>query len=43
MYTNNKLTAAGVTPEIRLACPIVCGRTRVSFSCISRDSPLTDP
>jgi hypothetical protein len=35
-----KLTAAGVTPWIRLACPSVRGRTFPSFSTISRDSPL---
>ena len=32
--------AAGVTPGIRLACPMVTGRMRSSFSRISRDSPL---
>ena len=41
MYTFTRLMAAGVTPGMRLACPSVAGRTRVSFSCISRDSPLT--
>ncbi len=34
-------SAAAVTPGIPLACPIVAGRTRPSFSCISRDKPLT--
>ena len=43
MYTLISETAAGVTPGIRLACPKVRGRTCVSFSFISRDSPLTRP
>src|ERR1039458_8185309 len=34
-------TAAGVTPGMRLAWPNVCGRTRASFSFISRDKALT--
>ena len=36
-----ELIAAGVTPGIRDACPSVCGITFPSFSCISRDNPLT--
>ena len=35
-------TAAGVTPGMRDAWPMVRGRTFVSFSCISRDK-LTKP
>src|ERR1700720_928967 len=31
--------AAGVTPEIRLACPSEIGRTKLSFSTISREKP----
>gem|GEM_PF-4980940 len=31
--------AAGVTPEMRLAWPRVRGRTRSSFSTISRERP----
>ena len=31
--------AAGVTPGIRLACPIDTGRTKDSFSVISRERP----
>jgi len=38
--TCTRLSAAGVTPEMRLACPIVTGRIRSSFSRISRESPL---
>src|ERR1017187_5371476 len=41
MYTLISDTAAGVTPGMRLAWPRVRGRTRVSFSFISRDRPLT--
>src|SRR5579863_282122 len=41
MYTFTSDTAAGVTPGMRLAWPRVRGRTRCSFSCISRESPLT--
>ena len=33
---------AGVTPGMRLAWPTVWGRTRMSFSCISRERPLTE-
>src|SRR5262244_2268533 len=43
MYTLIKLTAAGVTPGIREAWPSVRGRTRCSFSFISRERPLTLP
>src|SRR5207244_4404950 len=32
-------TAAGVTPGMRLACPSEIGRTKLSFSTISRDRP----
>ena len=31
--------AAGVTPEMRLACPSETGLTKLSFSTISRDNP----
>jgi hypothetical protein len=31
--------AAGVTPAIRDACPIVAGLTRDSFSITSRENP----
>ena len=31
--------AAGVTPEMQLAWPRVLGRTRSSFSTISRERP----
>ena len=41
MYTLISDTAAGVTPGMRLACPSVRGRTRVSFSFISRERPET--
>ena len=34
--------AAGVTPEILEACPIVAGFTLVSFSSTSRENPETD-
>ena len=34
-----RVTAAGVTPEMRLAWPSVRGRTRSSFSTISRERP----
>ena len=37
----NKETAAGVTPEIRAAIPIVSGCTAVSFCCTSVDKPFT--
>ena len=40
METCTRLSAAGVTPGMRLACPMVTGRTRSSFSRISRESPL---
>ena len=35
--------AAGVTPGMRAACPSVSGRTRSSFSRISRDKPGMPP
>jgi hypothetical protein len=38
-----RLSAAGVTPGSRLACPIVMGLTRSSVSRISRDRPLIVP
>src|SRR5438270_3272090 len=41
MKTFTSDTAAGVTPGIRLAWPKVRGLTRSSFSCISRERPLT--
>ena len=31
IQTDSKLTSAGVTPEIRLACPRVLGWMRISF------------
>ena len=34
-----RLSAAGVTPEMRPACASVDGRARSSFSKISRDRP----
>ena len=35
----NAVSAAGVTPSIRAACPKVSGRALPSRSTISRDSP----
>ena len=40
-YTNNTETSAGVTPEIRPACPIFSGWNSVSFCCASILSPDT--
>ncbi len=37
--TSRQASAAGVTPEMRPACPSVRGRMAESFSCISRESP----
>ena len=39
--TISNATAAGVTPEIRLACPTVSGLCWLSFCCTSADNPLT--
>ena len=39
LHTN--ATAAGVTPEMRLACPTVSGLCWLSFCCTSADKPLT--
>ena len=39
--TISNATAAGVTPEIRLACPTVSGLCWLSFCCTSADKPLT--
>ena len=39
--TINSATAAGVTPEMRLAWPTVSGRCWLSFCCTSADKPLT--
>ncbi len=38
--TCTRLSAAGVTPGMRLAWPMVMGRTRVKVSRISRERPL---
>jgi hypothetical protein len=40
--SNNEI-AAGVMPEIRLACPMLSGRIRASFSRTSFDKPPTAP
>ncbi len=37
------VSAAGVTPSIRAACPSVSGRALLSRSTISRDSPPIAP
>lgn len=42
MYTLTSDTAAGVTPGMREAWPMVRGLILVSFSCISRESPLME-
>ena len=39
--TINKATAAGVTPEMRAACPTVSGRCWFNFCCTSADKPFT--
>ena len=36
---SSSVSAAGVTPSIRAACPRVSGRTRASFSRSSVESP----
>jgi hypothetical protein len=40
-HTLSSVRAAGVTPGMRLAWPMVCGRILPSFSCISRERPET--
>ena len=39
--TISSATAAGVTPEMRDACPSVSGWCWLSFCCTSADKPLT--
>jgi hypothetical protein len=39
--TSKSEIAAGVTPEMRAACPMVSGRWRFSFCCTSADKPRT--
>ena len=40
-WTSSSEMAAGVTPEMRVACPSVCGRCWVSFWRTSKDSAVT--
>ncbi len=42
-WRSSAVTAAGVTPGMRAACPTVAGRARSSFSSASPDSPPTAP
>src|SRR5579875_207877 len=39
IWAVSKVSAAGVMPSIRLACPMVCGRIAASFWRISAESP----
>jgi hypothetical protein len=40
--TSKREMAAGVTPDMRDACPIEAGRTRCNFSNTSREKPVIE-